>query len=511
MKNHGDKKIYSTLLKIFIPLAVVAVFVQGTGYGFWMNSSEEEVTSGQPEKGWENRCSTPEYGGFGEALAGTGDYIYAVKCAYSYSTPKLWRYDPYGDAWETMNASNLYSGAFRNGTTLAWDSNDRLYCMAGARYSDFNRREFYCYSISDDSWTPLADTPYDQGAGDALIWSGYNDRLYAVMGSSVHETAFGAYDPETDSWTLFSDPPAITDDGCSLAWTGGRYLYCLRGENYETLPLRDFWRYDMQSDTWSSLNKIPEASGVGDGGSLLYIGNWEPGQSDFIYALGGNSCWEDPGYGFFRYTISTDLWEKLDDLPYPVGSFNGSRIGYAAGSIYCWQGSPDYYPGGGDKFFSYPISSSPATPTRTPTPTVTPTAECSATPAPSPTPFTSDFAVQLEMPAHYFSWGNICRLNAYLYNCSDNELFNVPLVVILDVYGQYWYWNRWTPDFDYNLIRLPPGVSEKEIISSFVWPDMGNDELTGIIFWGAMLNENMNGILGGMDGISQWNFGYGPR
>jgi hypothetical protein len=95
---------------------------------------------------------------------------------------------------------------------------------------------------------------------------------------------------------------------------------------------------------------------VGDGGSLLWIGNFEPEQRDYIYALGGGSCWEDPGYGFFRYRISADSWEKLEDLPYPVGNYNGNRLAYAGGRIYCWQGTPSTWPGGGNAFYGSIVS-----------------------------------------------------------------------------------------------------------------------------------------------------------
>lgn len=62
---------------------------------------------------------------------------------------------------------------------------------------------------------------------------------------------------------------------------------------------------------------IPEGGGVGDGGSLLWIGNWLPAHSNYIYALGGGDCWENPSDNFYRYSISSNSRERLAKIPTP--------------------------------------------------------------------------------------------------------------------------------------------------------------------------------------------------
>ncbi len=231
-----------------------------------------------------------------------------------------------------------------------------MYALAGARYEDADRRLFLRYRLSTGTWEYLPETPGPQGAGNALVWSGWDGKLYAFLGSSQHGTVFARYDPQSVSWVLRADPPGGVDDGASLAWAGGRFLYALRGEYHESSPLRDFWRYDIETDTWSALSPIPDPGGVGDGGSLLWIGNFLGDQADYLYALGGGACDEAPGYGFYRYRISTDTWETLESLPYPVGYYNGNRLAYASGSIFYWQGTPSTWSGGGARFCAYPVS-----------------------------------------------------------------------------------------------------------------------------------------------------------
>ena len=59
----------------------------------------------------------------------------------------------------------------------------------------------------------------------------------------------------------------------------------------------------------------------------------------FILDIGGSGYREDPGYSFYRYRTSADLWEALSNLLCSVGEWVGNRLGYAGGTIYCWQGN----------------------------------------------------------------------------------------------------------------------------------------------------------------------------
>jgi hypothetical protein len=191
---------------------------------------------------------------------------------YASSTPYFWRYNLTANSWDLMNTSGLPIGAFRSGTALAWDHNDYTYALLGGRYSDNDRRLFYQYSISNNNWDPLLDTPHIQGAGDALTWSGYDEQIYAFLGSEEHGTVFARYNPPNDSWNALSFNPnwTCTDDGASLVWTGGKYIYALRGEYDETVPNGDFARYCIPNGTWEDMSPINEREGVGDGASILW-------------------------------------------------------------------------------------------------------------------------------------------------------------------------------------------------------------------------------------------------
>jgi len=295
-------------------------------------------------------------GAWGQAVVGTGDAIYVAR------RNNFYRFDPSDNSWTTLAAPPNPDpiDAFKTGTALAWDFNDYIYALYGAASVD-SRRWFYRYSISSNSWEALANTPEDQGEGDAIAWVSTDNCIYATIGGEEERpTYFMCYDPSTNSWSNEpTDPSAGMGDGASLVWTGGDYLYALRGEFHEGSPLYDFWRYSLTVDAWVAMTDIPAdphgggLGGVGDGGSLLYVGFWLSDYTDYIYALSGNQVNEVPDNRTYRYTISMNSWERLADLPFEIGYYVGCRIGYADGCIYAWQGAPSTWIGGGDDLAEY--------------------------------------------------------------------------------------------------------------------------------------------------------------
>lgn len=309
---------------------------------------------------WVKKADAPVSGGFGEAVVGTSEHVYVLKQLYATRIPEFWRYDCQSDKWQLMSNAGLPTDEddmpFRTGTALAWDGGNFIYALGGARGKDKNQRLFFRYVISENRWQILESTPHPQGAGDALAWSGFDLKLYAFLGSNERGSHFAVYDPRDNTW---DDAPTekwtITDDGASLTWTGGEYLYALQGEVPETVPNRNFARYHIPTDSWDDLSPIPEPNGVGDGASLLWIGNRLPEKSDYIFALGGGDVDEEPGHQFYRYSISTNKWEQLTDITCPVGHYTGNRLAFCCGHIYYWQGSPttDEWVCGGVAFYMY--------------------------------------------------------------------------------------------------------------------------------------------------------------
>jgi len=339
------------ILKIVIGLLFLVVATSGLAIG---DCDRDAVTYHDMGGTWIRKADAPTAGGYGEAVVSTAGNIYIAHCLKSSSDPTFWRYDPKTGNWDLMSTSGLSTGAFRNGAAMTWDYDDHIYALLGGTYSDSNRTLFYRYNISGDDWERLADTPNGQGAGDAITWSEYDGHVYAMIGSNARGTVFARY--SHDFWETLAFNPNwtfTTDDGASLVWAGGEYLYALRGECEETVPNGDFARYHIPTNIWEDMPDIPDGGGVGDGASLLWIGDRLDRYSDCIFTIGGgNADGEAPGYGFYCYSISCNDWDELESLPCPVGFYVGNRLGFADGHIHYWQGTPktEKWICGGDAF-----------------------------------------------------------------------------------------------------------------------------------------------------------------
>ncbi len=110
------------------------------------------------------------------------------------------------------------------------------------------------------------------------------------------------------------------------------------------------------------------------------------------------------------------------------------------------------------------------------------------------------------MPATYFREGDPCSLTATVTNYSYQDLTDIPIFVVLDVYGEYWLWPEWEQTPAYALINIPVGSQEIPVINPFTWPS-NTGSATSIIFWGALTKPDFSDVLGT---FGFWEFGWGP-
>lgn len=144
------------------------------------------------------------------------------------------------------------------------------------------------------------------------------------------------------------------------------------------------------------------------------------------------------------------------------------------------------------------------TPTAEPVPSSTPAG--TATPESTPTPQSPclEPQVKLIMPSTFYQPTDLCFLNAELCNPDPEPYADVPLFVVLDVYGSYYFWPDWTQLLDYEVIVLTPGIQVRHLINPFAWPS-GAGSASGITFIGAMTDPGITQLWGG---YSQLTFGW---
>jgi N-acetylneuraminic acid mutarotase len=157
-------------------------------------------------------------------------------------------------------------------------------------------------------WSELPDAPIPRfEAASAVV----DDRLFLFTGYRAQDPLrdlliateqVHVFEPSTGSWTRRADAPyPVTHwnaavDGTDIWFAGG-----FEG-NHPGKPLRQVWKYDTLSDTWTSGPPLPEARGGGAlvrvGRSLHYIGGYfaadrEPSsEKHWSLALAADAEWE---------------------------------------------------------------------------------------------------------------------------------------------------------------------------------------------------------------------------
>jgi hypothetical protein len=155
-------------------------------------------------------------------------------------------------------------------------------------------------------------------------------------------------------------------------------------------------------------------------------------------------------------------------------------------------------------------TNTPAVPP-SPTPEATATSEPTSNP-PTPTATALPLGVRLDLPqmAHV---GQNFYVTGYLDN-PTTPLSQIPTFFFLEVAGEFWFWPSWvhfdpadSSSIDYSLENIPMGTTAITVVPEFDWPDTGDGTVNGLAFWGAMLNESMDAIIGD---FARKEWGYGP-
>jgi hypothetical protein len=106
-------------------------------------------------------------------------------------------------------------------------------------------------------------------------------------------------------------------------------------------------------------------------------------------------------------------------------------------------------------------------------------------------------------------------LNAEIYRAGDRFLLVLgignggpsvlgDLFIILDVYGEYWFWPSWTQRLDYDRRYFDGETYEEMAILDFTWP-AGVGSAAGLRFWSAITETGGTTLLSNVDFVE---FGY---
>jgi hypothetical protein len=114
--------------------------------------------------------------------------------------------------------------------------------------------------------------------------------------------------------------------------------------------------------------------------------------------------------------------------------------------------------------------------------------------------YCTEFGCSIDIPSTFLHAGDpfYCHVTA----CNPDLITypDIPLFVLLDVFGTYFFAPGFS-DFDYYEINLIPGKTAIEVIPEFSWPsNVGS--ASGIVLYAAMTDHNMTSLFGTLDAVT---------
>lgn len=275
---------------------------------FWRYDIENDLWSD------EDATDVPQSTYYGASMVYDGSqYIYLLK---GYNDDAFLRYDTSEDSWSSMDSvdfgapTNQVNNYVGYGGDLAYDGNNTIYAIQGN-----TRTGISAYSISENSWTMIENTPHAVYQGGQLEYDSSTNALYLIPGWG--KPYFYKYSINTGEWSELNEGPYTFGNGTSIRNVDGK-LFVLRGNNSTY-----FYTYDIEDNSWL----IPTRNLFGGtyfGSTVRYFNygaDLVKGEGNYYYLTRGNY-----DNMFIRYDSSTGATVELAGLP--TGQYVGGALTY---------------------------------------------------------------------------------------------------------------------------------------------------------------------------------------
>jgi len=188
----------------------------------------------------------------------------------------------------------------------AFVADGKAYVLCGRTATDKALRDFWTYNSVNDQWTQLDTVPFSGRVkaiaevvdGSAYVGLGFNGHVYV---DSTYLRDFWRYNLQTTTWTRCADFPSHNSD-VAVSFVYGKLIYVVFG--FFDSFTSDVYVYDTQTDVWtrcadSSAYARAGASGCSDG-ERCFVGTG-------YHTRSLNDWWE--------FSPETTTWRQCADIP----------------------------------------------------------------------------------------------------------------------------------------------------------------------------------------------------
>ncbi len=441
-------------------------------------------------------------------------------------TGLVFRSDDFGETW--LTASMFTNHTYL--TSIISLGNEELFLML---YDcEQQRHEVLRSENFGDNWEETSPIPYiedDNLWRHVKIWKGLNDVIYLtgsfsdiqglhLLTSNDYGNTWiqnGLFDEEVNVLTAFSE---VTPEHLIVGSSTGQIFDSFdsgqtwvignstSGSTITTIEYIASERYlagvfiipfllarEWNDDEWYRIAEIATVQHLFNSSrNVIYAATGGVYQS-----VDSGNTWAEMYVESFDSVI-TNIFEADDGFLYSTG---GNTVYRSADPIIPPTFTPTVAPG------TPTYTPHPPTFTHTPLPTYTSTTTptpSSPTRPPQPTPECESLGISFEYPSNNFRPGDPFFLTVNICNTFRFPLVDLPLIVILELNGTFWFGPSWSSSSDHYQEEWQAGTSAFPVISEFLWPsDAGT--YFGAIFWGAMTNPAITDIIGVYD---RWEFGW---
>lgn len=206
-------------------------------------------------------------------------------------------------------------------------------------------------SFRNIQWNTVAPSPIARTEAQGAV---VNGKLY-LFGGYINTTytptrRADVYDPTNNTWTQITDlPKGLTHSGTAVDGThiylaGGYPAKSTGGQSFATT---DVWKYNVETNTWSSMPPLPEPRGSGGlellNGQLHFFGGSDIKRVDrrdhWVLSLNGGTRWiQAASLPQVRNHIGDAV---LDGKLYAIGGQVTQEHNGAQSTVYSWNPATD--------------------------------------------------------------------------------------------------------------------------------------------------------------------------
>ncbi|HTF19991.1 MAG TPA: kelch repeat-containing protein [Chryseolinea sp.] len=233
---------------------------------------------------------------------------------------------------------------------LSFIVDGKLYYGTGTTSSSY-LKDLWEYDLTTGVWTQKADFPGVERSGATTFTLGSS--VYVGFGRNAGANSLKdlyRYSPSTNTWTASVNYPnnnTIYEPGVFVA---NGYAYLIGGYRGGFGTVNELWRFD--GATWTQLNPLP---GETRREPMVFTANGKAYVGGGTKEVSGSTSYT--GKEFWEYTISTDTWKQLKNLPDNVGPYNRSYTYAGSNSALAFFGPNGGAGGVGLQTHVYSISS----------------------------------------------------------------------------------------------------------------------------------------------------------